>query len=67
MLGLIVVLDSDKNSRLTTIGKQLLTATSVEQTRQLWKNALLQLGLEGADGEISHPYRILLKIVNAFP
>jgi hypothetical protein len=67
LLGFIVVLDSDKNSRLTTIGKQLLTAISVEQARQLWKNALLQLGLEGTDEEISHPYRILLKIVNTFP
>ena len=56
LLGFIVVLDSDKNSRLTTIGKQLLTAISVEQARQLWKNALLQLGLEGTDGEISYPY-----------
>jgi len=67
LLGFIVVLDGNKNSRVTTTGKQLLTATSVEQARQLWKNALLQLGLEGIDGEISHPYRILLKIVNTFP
>lgn len=67
LLGFIVVLDSDKNSRLTTIGKQLLADTSAEEARQLWKNALLQLGLEGTDGEISHPYRILLKIVNTFP
>lgn len=67
LLGFIVVLDGEKNSRVTTTGKQLLTATSAEQARQLWKNALLQLGLEGTDGEISHPYRILLKIVNTFP
>jgi len=67
LLGFIVVLDGDKNSRVTTKGKQLLTATSSEQTKQLWKNALLQLGLEGTDGEISHPYRILLKIVSMFP
>lgn len=66
LLGFIVVLDSGKNSRVTTKGKQLLTTTSAEQARQLWKNALLQLGLEGADGEISYPYRILLKIVNTF-
>ena len=67
LLGFIIVLDDDKNSRLTTTGKQLLAATSAEQRRQLWKNALLQLGLEGSDGEISHPYRILLKIVNTHP
>jgi len=67
LLGFIVVLDGEKNTRVTTTGKQLLTATSAEQARQLWKNALLQLGLEGTDGEISHPYRILLKIVNTFP
>lgn len=67
LLGFIVVSDGDKNSRVTTKGKQLLTATSSEQTKQLWKNALLQLGLEGVDEEISHPYRILLKIVSTFP
>jgi len=67
LLVFIVVLDGNKNSRVTTTGKQFLTATSVEKARQLWKNALLQLGLEGTDGEISHPYRILLKIVNTFP
>jgi hypothetical protein len=67
LLGFIVVLDDSKNSRVTTAGKQLLTTTSVETAKGLWKNALLQLGLEGTDGEISHPYRILLKIVNSFP
>lgn len=67
LLCFIVVLDDDKNSRLTTTGKQLLSATTVEQKNQLWKNALLQLALEGKDQEISHPYRILLKIVNTFP
>jgi len=67
LLGFIVVLDDSKNSRVTTAGKQLLTTTSVEKATGLWKNALLQLALEGTDGEISHPYRILLKIVNSFP
>ncbi len=67
LLGFIVVLDGDKNSRMTTEGKQLLKASSDEQKRLLWKNALLQLGLEGSDGEISHPYRILLKLLNMFP
>lgn len=67
LLGFIIVLDGDKNSRVTTSGKQLLTATSDEQVRYLWENALLQLGLEGTDGEISHPYRILLKIINTYP
>ncbi len=67
LLDFIVVLDDDKNCRLTTPGKQLLSTTTIEQQHQLWKNALLQMGLEGIDKEISHPYRILLKIVNTFP
>jgi len=67
LLGFIVVLDGEKNSRVAITGKQLLASTSIEQAKPLWKNALLQLGLEGTDGEISHPYRILLKIVSTFP
>ncbi len=66
LLGFIVILDANKHSRVTTMGKQLLMATSDEEIRDIWKNALLQLGLEGTDGEISHPYRLLLKLVNTF-
>jgi len=67
LLGFIVVLDGNKNSRLTITGKQLLASASIEEARPHWKNALLQLVLEGTAEQISHPYRILLKIVNAFP
>jgi hypothetical protein len=67
LLGFIVVLDDQKNCRMTTTGKEVLTTSSDEKRRQLWKNAFLQLCLEGTDGEISHPYRILLKVVSAFP
>jgi len=67
LLGCIIVLDGEKRSRITTAGKQILAATSDEQLSHLWKNALLQLGLEGTDGEISHPYRILLRIINMYP
>ncbi len=67
LLGYIVVFDDSKKSHVTTTGKQLLKAASTEQKRGIWKNALRQLELEGTDGEVSHPYRILLKIVNALP
>jgi hypothetical protein len=67
LLGFLVVFDTNKNTRVTTSGKQLLMATSDEDKVQNWKDALLQLGLEGTDGEISHPYKILLHIVNSFP
>ena len=33
----------------------------------LWKKLFWDLELEGSDGEISHPYRILIWLVNKFP
>jgi hypothetical protein len=66
LLGFITVLP-DKIARLSPAANQLLLESSPEIRKGLWKNALLQLGLEGTDGEVSHPYRILLKLVNLFP
>lgn len=66
LLGFLTVLP-DKSARLSPAANQLLRTASVDIQKQLWKNSLLQLGLEGTDGEVSHPYRILLKLVNTFP
>lgn len=66
LLGFIAVF-SDKTARLSPAANQLLRTQSEDIRQQLWKNSLLQLGLEGTDGEVSHPYRILLKLVNTFP
>lgn len=66
LLGFITVFP-DKKARLSSVAKQLLGTDSADLRKGLWKNAILQLGLEGTDGEISHPYRILLKLVNKFP
>lgn len=66
LIGFITVFP-DKSARLSPAANQLLQTDSEEIRKQLWKNSLLQLGLEGTDGEVSHPYRILLKLVNTFP
>lgn len=66
LLGFITVFP-DRTVRLSPAANQLLRTTSIDIRKELWKNSLLQLGLEGTDGEVSHPYRILLKIVNTFP
>lgn len=66
LLGFITVFP-DKTVRLSPAANLLLQTASVDIRKGLWKNSLLQLGLEGTDGEVSHPYRILLKIVNTFP
>lgn len=66
LMGFITVFP-DKTARLSPAASQLLRTDSEDIRNELWKNSLLQLGLEGTDGEVSHPYRILLKIVNAFP
>jgi len=66
LLGFIIVFP-DKKGKLSPAAKELLGTESEELRKKLWKNVMLQLGLEGKDGEVSHPYRILLKIVNTFP
>lgn len=65
LLGFITVFH-DKTAKLSPAANQLLLTKSERERREVWKNALLQLGLEGTDGEVSHPYRILLKLVNTF-
>lgn len=57
----------DKTAKLRPAANQLLKTESEDAQKELWRNALLQLSLEEIDGEVSHPYRILLKLVNNFP
>lgn len=66
LLGFLTVLP-DKSARLSPAANQLLMTVGVDLQKQIWKNSLLHLGIEGIDGEVSHPYRILLKLVNKLP
>ena len=66
LLGYLTVFP-DKSGELSSAAIQLLAQDSEEVKNQLWKNSFLQLGLEGHDGEVSHPYRILLKLIQDFP
>lgn len=62
LLGFLTVFE-DKSGQLSPAAIQLITSPTPEIKKELWKNAFMQLGLEGTDGEISHPYRILLKLI----
>ena len=66
LLGFIF-LNPDKTAILTRSAIHLLKAKTHDERRDLWRRVFLQLGLEGSDGEISHPYRVLLKLVNTVP
>jgi len=66
LLGFLNVFH-DKSARLSPAANQLLKTNSSQMQIELWRNALFQLALEGTDGEISHPYRILIKLVNTYP
>ena len=48
-------------------GKELLAASQSVLQRALWREALLNLALSDAAANISHPYRILLRLVEDFP
>jgi hypothetical protein len=65
LLGFLT-LDEEKNGTLSPIAIQLLEAGPEDESKAIWKTALLQLTLE-AGGQTSHPYRILLRLVNTFP
>lgn len=62
LLGFLTVFE-DKSAKLSSAAIHLLASPSPEIRKELWKNSFMQLGLEGTDGEISHPYRILIKLV----
>lgn len=66
LLGFLTVFE-DKSGSLSTQAIQLIASPSEDTRRELWKTSFLQLGLEGTDGEISHPYRILLKLIQDKP
>lgn len=63
----LINLDENKNATLTSYGNELLSLTSDDDKILLWKKLFWDLELEGSDGEISHPYRILIWLVNKFP
>ncbi len=60
-------LNFDKSAIITKIASKLLNSTDEKDKNDIWRRSFLQLGLEGSDGELSHPYRILLKFVNENP
>lgn len=62
LLGFLTVYE-DKSGVLSPQAIELLASPNELVKKELWKNSFMQLGLEGTDGEISHPYRILLKLV----
>lgn len=66
LLGLLTVAD-DKSGYLSPFAILLLSTESENIRFTLWRDSLLRMGVEGNDGEISHPYRILLKLVQDNP
>lgn len=62
LIGFLIVYEN-KSGELTSSALQILSTPNENIRKELWRNAFLQLGVEGSDGEISHPYRILLKLV----
>jgi hypothetical protein len=49
---------------LSQLGSDILAASGVAPLRNaLWREAMLQLALADAEGNASHPYRILLRLV----
>jgi len=62
----LIIIYPEKKCALTNSAIKLLK-TSKEKGKDLWRTFFNQLELEGSDGEISHPYRILNKLVQYIP
>lgn len=66
LIGFLVVYDN-KSGELTPRAIQLLSLNNPNARKLLWRDSFMQFGVEGVDGEISHPYRILLKLTQDKP
>ena len=66
LIGFLVVYDN-KSGELTPRAIQLLSVNNPTARKLLWRDSFMQFGVEGVDGEISHPYRILLKLTQDRP
>jgi len=66
LTGFLIIYD-DYSAELTTRAIQMLSVSTESNRLILWKEAFQQMGVEGIDGEISHPYRILNRLVQDKP
>lgn len=66
LTGLLTVANNE-SAYLSPSAISLLATTSEDTRLLLWRDAMLRMAVEGNDGEISHPYRILLKLVQDNP
>lgn len=62
-----IELTSSKSATLTNTAEQLLSTTDDLERKNVWRNSLNQLKLAEADGEQSHPYQILIRLVKEYP
>jgi hypothetical protein len=62
-----IVIRKDKYATITQSGQDILNTLDVNIRKDLWKNALLNLSLPDNNGNVSHPYRILIRLVNSLP
>jgi hypothetical protein len=66
LAGLIKADDDGENFKLTARGKELLESDEETQS-QHWREALLNLALVDNNGNLSHPYRVLLRLLEEVP
>ena len=68
ILGLID--DAGMGVTITLIGHQIMTSAGKELTddaTRLWRSVIINIMHDGGDGEFSHPYQVLLRLVAKLP
>lgn len=58
-----IEIDENKTVKLKPLAHRLLEEDSNDKKRELWKKGFLQLKLSSSDGRTSHPYLILLRLI----
>lgn len=67
LCGLIQIDTDEQRYTISDKGKNLLEASDPILKRMFWREALFNLSLSDDAENLSHPYRILLRLVSDFP
>ncbi len=67
LLDYIALSEAPEKVSLTKYGKRVLRAATVAASMPQWRNSMRSIALEDNDGNVSHPYDILVRLVADAP
>lgn len=67
LAGLIAPTPDASHYKIAALGNLLLLASDQQKEHAVWRSAMHDLALTDSNGNTSHPYQILLRLVNDVP